>query len=202
MKKISIDFFCRSDVLAISKELLGLHLLTKIDGDVVTGGIIVETEAYAGPEDKASHAYNNRRTKRTEVMFHDGGVSYVYLCYGMYNLFNIVTNVDGVPHAVLIRAIQPTNGITEIMRRRNKNKLDNSVTGGPGVVAQALGITRQHTGISLNSDIIWLEDHSNGVNNNDIIASSRIGVGYAGDDALLPWRFRVKNNPWTSKAKH
>ena len=111
--------------------------------------MIIETEAYAGPEDKASHAYGNRRTKRTEVMFHKGGVAYVYLCYGIHSLFNVVTNQEGTPHAVLIRAIQPEIGIETMLKRRGKTKLDNTLTNGPGSLAKALGIGLKHNGVKL-----------------------------------------------------
>jgi DNA-3-methyladenine glycosylase len=198
MSKLPLGFYQREDVLLVSKELLGKYLFTNMD-NVLTGGIIVETEAYAGPIDRASHAYGNRRTERTEVMFQAGGVSYVYLCYGIHRLFNVITNIAGIPHAVLIRAIQPVSGIEKMLDRRNKNRLDRDVAGGPGSLTKALGITTDHNGISLQGTMIWIEDH--GDSYPDIIASPRVGVDYAGEDAELPWRFRLANNEWTSKAK-
>ncbi|MCK5849563.1 MAG: DNA-3-methyladenine glycosylase [Kiritimatiellae bacterium] len=200
MSKLKRTFYIRSNVVQISTDLLGKHLFTHLPGYPVTGGIIVETEAYAGPDDKASHAYGNRRTKRTEVMFHSGGVAYVYLCYGIHSLFNIVTNVEGIPHAVLIRAIQPTHGTAVMLTRRNKKKLDRTLTGGPGTLTQALGINTTHTGMSLSGGEIWIESRSRPVPNRNIEKGPRVGVDYAGSDAARPWRFRIKNNIWTSRA--
>ena len=130
-KKLPISFFLRSDVIRISKELLGKYLFTRFQSGDLTGGLIVETEAYAGAEDRASHAYGNRRTQRTDVMFHRGGVAYVYLCYGIHALFNIITNLEGIPDAILIRAIHPTHGLQVMLRRRGRKKLDYSLTSGP-----------------------------------------------------------------------
>lgn len=191
------QFYQREDVLQISKDLLGKALLTQIDEKEATGGIIVETEAYAGPQDRASHAYANRKTPRNEAMYLAGGVSYVYVCYGIHRLFNVVTNINGIPHAILIRAIQPTDGIPMILQRRQKHRLSREVTGGPGSLTKALGITESHNKISLQGPTIWIENR--GIVVEEIIESPRVGIDYAGDDALLPWRFRIANNPWTSK---
>lgn len=196
---IPIQFYQRQDVLQISRDLLGKTLLTCIDGQHVTGGTIVETEAYAGPQDRASHAFANRRTKRTEVMYLSGGICYVYLCYGIHSLFNVITNSEGIPHAILIRAIQPTDGIELMLHRRHKTRLDREVAGGPGALTQALGITQQHNKVSLQGPVIWIEDR--GITVEKIIESPRVGIDYAGDDALLPWRFRIDENPWTSSPK-
>jgi DNA-3-methyladenine glycosylase len=188
MSKLPLNFYEREDVVQISKDLLGKYLFTNIDGEI-TGGIITETEAYAGAIDKASHAYKNRRTKRTEIMFGSGGTAYVYLCYGIHHLFNVVTNFEGIPHAVLVRAIKPFEGIPTILKRRNKEKISPSITKGPGTVSQALGIETKHTGISLLGNMIWIEDRKFKVHENDIKAGPRIGVDYAAEDALLPYRF-------------
>ena len=190
MTKLSRDFYLRENVVNISKELLGKYLFTKIDNKI-TAGIITETEAYQGITDKASHAYNNRRTPRTEIMFAKGGVSYVYLCYGIHHLFNIVTNVADVPHAVLIRAVKPIEGIDVILKRRNASKIHSKISGGPGTVSQALGIKTIHSGLDLTGNKIWLEDKGIKVIDKDIIAGTRIGVDYAGEDALLPYRFII-----------
>jgi DNA-3-methyladenine glycosylase len=190
MSKLSKDFYLREDVVQISKDLLGKYLFTKIDGKL-TAGIITETEAYAGAVDKASHAYNNRRTARTEVMFSQGGVSYVYLCYGIHHLFNVVTNVNDVPHAVLIRAVKPVEGIDVILKRRNAEKLHSKISGGPGTVSQALGIKTKHTGLELTGNKIWIEDKGIKIMKRDIITGPRIGVDYAGEDAKLPYRFII-----------
>lgn len=208
IQMLPVSFFLEGDVVSISRRLLGCRLCTCIrdDGgaapslrDRLTGGIIVETEAYAGSRDRASHAYGNRRTSRTEIMFSRGGVAYVYLCYGVHCLFNIVTNVEGIPDAILIRAIEPTMGIELMMRRRKKSALDHSLTAGPGAVCRALGIGLRHSGTSLNGPEIWLE-RAMRVAPSRIKSGPRIGVHYAGRDALLPWRFRIGDNPWTSRA--
>ena len=192
MSKLLREFYVRPNVVQIAKDLLGKYLLTRLE-DTVTGGMIVETEAYAGPEDRASHAHNSRRTSRTEIMFHEGGVAYVYLCYGIHHLFNIVTNVEGIPHAVLIRAIEPTDGAELMLRRRNMKEGSPKLSGGPGTLTQALGIKTTHTQTDLTGEQIWLEDRGFLVPEDEIIAGPRVGVSYAGEDAENPWRFQLKN---------
>lgn len=156
---LSKDFYLRDDVVQIAQDLLGKFLITELDGER-TVGKIVETEAYRGPEDKASHAYSNRRTRRTEVMFAEGGTAYVYLCYGIHHLFNVVTNVKDIPHAVLIRAVEPVENIETMLLRRNIKVLKPNVTGGPGALSQAMGITTAYSGVSLiaESSVIRIED--------------------------------------------
>jgi DNA-3-methyladenine glycosylase len=188
--KIPKEFYLRNDVVKISRELLGKVLCTDIDGKY-TSGIITETEAYNGIIDKASHAYNNRRTNRTEVMFGEGGVAYVYLCYGIHYLFNIVANKKDTPHAILVRAIKPLEGIETIMERRKAKKLTDKTTIGPGTISQALGITTKHTGIDLTGDTIWLEDRGIKVKPKDIVIGPRVGIDYAQEDKDLPYRFRI-----------
>ena len=200
MPKIQKSFYTRPDVVQISKELLGKFLYTKIDG-ILTGGMIVETEAYSGENDKACHAHLGRRTKRTEIMYHTGGVAYTYLIYGIYTLFNIITNETGKADAVLIRAIEPTEGLKEMQLRRNQAKIRTNLTAGPGLLSQALGISTKHYGTDLTGNLIWLEDKKVEIHESEIIASPRVGIAYAEEHALLPWRFRIKNNKWTSKAK-
>lgn len=185
--KLKRDFYLSDDVIALGRKLLGKYLFTNIDGKL-TGGMIIETESYKGPEDRASHAYNNRRTKRTEVMFHKGGICYVYLCYGIHHLLNVVTNIEGIPHAILIRAIKPLFGLDIMINRRKKNDLK-TLTSGPGSVATALGIDMSLNAAPLTSDLIWIEDR--GAVRKKIEAGPRIGIDYAGSDALLPWRFRL-----------
>jgi DNA-3-methyladenine glycosylase len=199
MSKLQADFYQREDVLLISRELLGKVLCTNFHGKL-TSGIIVETEAYAGVTDKASHAYGGRRTKRTETMYAKGGSAYVYLCYGIHHLFNIVTNKENIPHAVLIRAIQPRDGIEIMLQRRNKKKVDQSLTTGPGSLTRALGITVKNSGTFLMDNLIWLEDQNINYTNQDILATPRVGVQYAGKDAQNPWRFQIENSPWVSTA--
>lgn len=200
MQKIPLSFYQQEDVLMLSQQLLGKYLFTYFD-DVLTGGKVVETEAYRAPEDRASHAYGMRRTPRNAVMYQAGGVCYVYMCYGLHALFNIVTNREEVPHAILIRAIEPTEGLEVMLKRRNKSFVERSLTAGPGALAQALGINKQHNGLLLTGSHIWMEDDGHFVSKEEIISSPRVGIAYAGEDALFPWRFRLKNSPWTSRAK-
>jgi DNA-3-methyladenine glycosylase len=200
MSKLPKDFYLRDNVIQISKDLLGKFLFTRIDGKV-TGGMIVETEAYRAPEDKASHAYNHRKTSRTEVFYNDGGLAYIYLCYGIHYLFNIITNTKENPHAVLIRAIEPKEGIETMLHRRKKTKPDHSLTAGPGSLSMALGITTKHNDTDLLGNTIWVEDQGIIIPEKEIIKSPRVGIAYAEEYAPKPWRFRVKGNPWTSKAK-
>lgn len=194
------SFFRGGDVVKIAKDLLGKVLVTNIDG-VRTSGIITETEAYAGVGDKASHAYGGRRTHRTEVMYSKGGVAYVYLCYGIHHLFNVVTNEQNIPHAVLIRAVEPLEGIDVMLDRRGKNKLTPSITAGPGALSMALGIHTIHTGLVINKDKILIEDRGIKIEASSIIAGTRVGVAYAKEDAYLPYRFWIKDNPYVSKGK-
>ena len=190
MKKISKEFYSENDVVSVSKSLLGKILCTRIDG-YTTRVIITETEAYAGVTDKASHAYGNRRTKRTEPMFGPGGVAYIYLCYGIHHLFNVVTGKPGIPHAVLIRAGVPLEGVEKMLIRRRKKKVDRTLLAGPGSLAQALGITTKLTGTSLTGSNVWIEDHNLKLKKNQIQAGPRIGVGYAEEDAKRPYRFTI-----------
>ncbi|CAN5606716.1 DNA-3-methyladenine glycosylase [soil metagenome] len=189
-KKIKQSYYLQEDVVALAKDLIGKVLITTIDG-ILTSGIITETEAYAGVSDKASHAFGGRRTARTETMYARGGTAYVYLCYGIHSLFNIVTNAGDVPHAVLIRAIKPLEGIEHMEKRRNKSAKSANFTGGPGTVSQALGIHFSHSGLSLNGKDIYLEDHGYKFPKSEIKSGPRIGVDYAGEDAKLPYRFYV-----------
>jgi DNA-3-methyladenine glycosylase len=198
--KLPKAFYQRKDVVKISKELLGKVLVTNFD-DILTAGRIVETEAYNGAVDKASHAYGNRRTNRTAVMFGEGGVAYVYLCYGIHHLFNVVTNFHETPHAVLIRAVEPLIGIEDMLIRTQKQIPDNTLTRGPGNVSKALGIHTRHTGLSLLSDEIFIADDGFRLRPSMIGATTRIGVDYAAEDALLPYRFIVKGNPYVSGKK-
>jgi DNA-3-methyladenine glycosylase len=196
--KLPESYYLGDNVVEISKDLIGKYLFTCIDG-IVTGGYIVETEAYNGAIDRASHAYGNRNTQRTSVMFKQGGIGYVYLCYGIHEMFNIVISAEGNPLAILIRAIQPTDGIEAMQVRRNMPVLKPTITKGPGSVAKALGISRKINGFSLQSDTIWLEDRGLTFPDDQIVAGPRIGVAYAKEDALLPYRFYEKGNIYVSK---
>jgi DNA-3-methyladenine glycosylase len=196
--KLSESYYHSDNVVALSKDLLGKYLFTCIDG-VTTGGYIVETEAYNGVIDKASHAFGNRQTPRTEVMFRQGGIIYVYLCYGIHEMLNIVTSVKGHAQAILIRAINPTDGIDVMLFRRNMLVAKPNITMGPGSVAKALGISRDINAFSLQSDTIWIEDRGLVFPDESIASVPRVGVSYAAEDALLPYRFYVKGNPYVSK---
>ena len=196
--KITASYYHSPDVIALSKDLIGKYLFTCIDGETA-GGYIVETEAYNGIIDRASHAFGNRVTPRTKTMFMQGGIAYVYLCYGIHEMFNIVTSVEGQPHAVLIRAINPTEGLEAMLYRRNMLALKPNITAGPGSVAKALGISRNLNGFSLEGNTIWLEDRGLTFPDESVASVPRVGVDYAGDDALLPYRFYVKGNPYVSK---
>lgn len=197
MRKLGKDFYQRENVLSIAKELLGKLLVTKRAG-VTTTGRIVEVEAYNGVIDKASHAFGGRRTNRNEVMYAEGGVAYVYLCYGIHHLFNVVTHSKETPHAILIRALEPVKGIDEMLRRTGKKKLDHTLTRGPGNLSKAMGIAVLHSGCSLQSKELFLADDGFEYGKNEIAASPRIGVDYAGKDALLHYRFYIKGNPFVS----
>ena len=196
--KLSDSFYRDTDVVHLAKSLIGKYLYTCIDG-ITTGGYIVETEAYNGIVDRASHAFGNRNTPRTSTMFLQGGVAYVYLCYGIHEMFNVVTSVEGEPHAILIRALNPTDGIETMMQRRKMEAFKPTLTRGPGSVARAMGISRAINAISLQSDVLWIEDKGLLIPDEDIIAAPRIGVDYAGEDALLPYRFYVRGNIYVSK---
>lgn len=195
------SFYLGTDVVSSSRQLLGKVLATRVDG-VYTAGIITETEAYAGAIDRASHAFGNRRTARTEVMFGEGGRAYVYLIYGIHCLFNVVIGPEEVPLAVLVRGIEPLEGVDIMLRRRQLKEVKPQLGAGPGAAAQALGITRLLNGEDLTqSNQIWIEDRGIKVPAADIASGTRVGVAYAQEDALLPYRFFIKGNPFVSKAK-
>ena len=202
MRKLKIEFYQRPDVVQIAKELLGKIVVTKWNGPDgyrdETSGRIVEVEAYNGVIDKASHASGGRRTNRNEIMYTDGGVAYVYLCYGIHHLFNVVTNKKETPHAILIRALEPIKGVDIMLDRTGKNQLDNTLTRGPGNVSKALGIFTKHTGLSLLSKELFIAEDDFVFNKKELSASPRIGVDYAGEDAKLLYRFFIKGNPFVS----
>ena len=204
------DFYRRLDTIQIAKDLLGKVLVTNVEGQT-TAGMIVETEAYNGAEDKACHAFGRRFTKRTQVMYMEGGAAYVYLCYGLHHLFNIVTNIADTPHAVLIRAAEPLIGIDTMLHRTSKIKLDNTLAKGPGNMSKAFGIQKLHTGLLLNTNELFIAEPEFAtvkyaiklpvITAENIIATPRIGVDYAGEDALLPYRFYVKGDKYVSGRK-
>ena len=201
-KRLTKSFYLQEDVVQISKDLLGKVLVTNFNGQL-TAGKIVETEAYRAPDDKACHAYQNLHTERTSIMFKEGGVAYIYLCYGIHHLFNVVTAKKGMAQAILVRAIKPLDNIPLMLERSNKNKINRQLTGGPGVMSKALGITKQWTGASLlaSDSPIWIEDRGFIIKEDNIIASPRVGVDYAEECALWNWRFRIRDSKFTSPAK-
>jgi DNA-3-methyladenine glycosylase len=189
-KKLDVSFYTCADVVRVSRALLGKVLCTHFDGGR-TEAVIVETEAYAGVHDKASHAYGGRRTPRTEVMYWEGGAAYIYLCYGMHSLFNVVTNVKGVPHAVLVRGAVPLTGLDVMLERMKKKKAAPDLLTGPGKLSKALGLHYSLSGVSLLGGQVWIEDRGITIPARDIAVTPRIGIDYAGDDAALPYRFVV-----------
>jgi DNA-3-methyladenine glycosylase len=192
--KLPQSFYQRSNVVQVAKELIGKILVTSVN-DVLTSGMIVETEAYSFKE-RGCHAYKGQ-TERNKVMFEKGGISYVYLCYGMHHLFNVVTNQPGKADAVLIRALEPVQGMDLMMERMNVNMIKR-ITSGPGKLTKALGITKRWNGVDLVGEQVWIEEGEK-VAASKIKADARIGIDYAGEDALLPWRFSIKDNKWVSK---
>jgi DNA-3-methyladenine glycosylase len=196
LPKLPTSYFQSENVVQLAEDFIGLEVFTDIDG-VKTSGIITETEAYAGTGDKACHAHLGRFTKRTAVMYEPGGIAYIYLCYGIHHLFNIVTNTIGNADAILIRAIEPKQGFETMIKRRNKSKLDKLLTSGPGNVSKALGLNKTLNGLSVSSDTIWFETPK--IKSIDIVQTTRIGIDYAGEDALLPWRFYDAKSKFVSR---
>lgn len=197
MKRLPRSFYKRTDVVTIARELLGKIVVTNIDG-ITTSGRIVETEAYVAFTDKASHSFNGRRSAKNEHMYGAGGTSYIYICYGIHQMLNIVTNEKNIPDAVLVRALEPMEGIAAMLGRTGKNQLDNTLTKGPGNVGKALGLFKHHSGINLMDDTIGLYQDRFELKEKQVGLSKRIGVDYAGEDALLPYRFFIKGNPYVS----
>jgi len=197
MALLELSFYRRTAPLTVSRELLGKVLCSNVGG-VVTRAVITETEAYIGPGDRASHAWNNRRTKRTEPIFADGGIAYVYLCYGIHHMFNVVTGRAGVPHAVLVRGGRPLAGEAKMRERRGGSHGARPLIDGPGKLAQALGVTTALTGETLAGRRIWIEDHGIRVAADEIEVGPRIGVDYAGADASRPYRFLLSQDLTTA----
>ncbi|MEO6038998.1 MAG: DNA-3-methyladenine glycosylase [Saprospiraceae bacterium] len=198
IKRLHSEFYQRQDVVQVSRDLLGKVLVTNFEGQY-TAGRITETEAYRAPDDRACHAWGNRRTARTEVMFGTGGAAYVFLCYGIHHLFNVVTAPEDQAHAVLVRAIEPLAGLDIMrMRRGGKNLSLVQLSTGPGALCQALGITTHWTGQRLDDpdSPIWIEDRSELIPEESIVAGKRIGVDYAGEAAEWPWRFWIRDSPF------
>jgi DNA-3-methyladenine glycosylase len=193
------EFYTDNNVVMIARNLLGKHLITNIAG-TKTGGMIVETEAYSWKE-RGCHAFNGKMTGRNKVMFEEGGAAYVYLCYGMHHLFNVVTNRQGIADAVLIRAIEPIYGISVMESRRGISAKSKQLTSGPGKLTKALGIDRSMNGKLLWGEEVWIEEKDEKLSQSAILASKRIGIDYAGEDAHLLWRFSIKENQWVSRIR-
>ena len=190
-------FYLDADVAELAKMMVGKYLVSRLGGNE-TILRITETEAYAGEVDKASHAFAGKRTARTEVMFGQGGTAYVYLCYGMHHLLNVVTNRAGIPHAVLIRAGMPVKGEEVMMQRMNRSKADKKMTIGPGNVAKAMGVQKIHSGFDLTGDDLFLSASTGSLSKTTLMVSPRIGVDYAGAAARWYYRFFEKDSPYVT----
>jgi DNA-3-methyladenine glycosylase len=198
---LPLAFFQRPDVLLIARELLGKHVFTRIDGEL-TGGRIVETEAYRHEGDPSITLHLQRKARQARALYQPGGHAYLYTVYRVHTLFNITANDAAHPDAVLIRAIEPLEGIAIMQRRRGLAKLARNLSAGPGVLSQALGLTPALNGELVAGPQIWFEDAGEVIADENVLASSRVGLEYAGEEAVaLPWRFRVKDSKWTSPAK-
>ena len=198
MKKLTLQFYDREDVVQVAKELLGKIVVTNID-NIITSGRIVETEAYLAHIDKASHSYKGKRTARNEHMYAAPGTAYIYICYGIHQMLNVITNKKEIPDAVLIRAIEPIDGITAMLARTGKAILNHTLTKGPGNVGKALGISKKHSGLLLlYNEIVIYEQKEFHLTTEEIGSSKRIGVESAGADGLLPFRFYIKGNKFVS----
>jgi DNA-3-methyladenine glycosylase len=198
---LPLKYYCQSNVVRVAKGLLGKLIFTCIE-EQVCGGIISETEAYAGIFDRASHAFDGKRTPRNEKMYQQGGVFYVFRCYGVHNMLNVVTNKAEIPDAVLIRGIIPVYNSKIMLKRLDKNQLYSNLTNGPGKVAKALGIELKHNGLYLDSPQIWITKNPSFTKKNyQIQITPRIGIDYAGEDAKLPYRFVLvpKNQQFIQK---
>jgi DNA-3-methyladenine glycosylase len=200
MRKLPGSFYTGEDVVGIATSLLGKVLVTSGAGGI-SAGRITEAEAYRGVTDRACHAFGGRRTQRNEVMYAQGGHAYVYICYGIHRLFNVVTNQKDVPDAVLIRGVEPLQGMDLMLMRSGRTVMKPPVTAGPGNLTRALGITMEHNGLRLDGPSIYLADDGFQVKEGDILATPRIGVESAGKDALLPYRYLLRGNAWVSGRK-
>jgi DNA-3-methyladenine glycosylase len=196
-RKLHREFYTRPNVLTVTRDLLGKLLVVPTDDGTRVSGLIVEAEAYRGPNDRASHAYGGRRTRRTETMYRIGGTAYIFFVYGMYNQFNVVTNVEEIPHAILIRALEPVEGI-ELMMQRRHGQPEKNLTNGPGKLCIAMAIDRRLDGKDLLGNGVWIEEGI-AVPRSRIAKGPRIGIDYAEEWVDKPWRFWIKDNPFVSR---
>lgn len=201
-KKLHATFYQSPDVLTLCKDLIGKVLVSRVDS-LLTSGIIVEAEAYRAPDDSACHAFGDRRTERTEVMFAPGGVAYIYICYGIHHLFNVVTGPGNSAHAILIRALEPLEGIDIMLERRKMHKVEPKITKGPGALSMAMGFDRSMSGQSLvtSNSLFYIEDRNIQCTEDKIATGPRIGCERAGVSASWPWRYYVRNHPNVSAKK-
>lgn len=200
MAKLNKEFYTRTDTVQVARDLLGKFLCVQ-RGAVRVAGKICETEAYCGIDDRGSHAYKGRYTERTRVMYEEGGVSYIYICYGIHFLYNVVTHQRDVPHAILIRAIEPAEGIHYMLRNSGLISATPAMGAGPGLVARCLGLTTKQNGLSLLGNSLWIEDRGQIVAPDAIVESARVGMHFEGYYKTVPWRFRIKGSQYTSRAK-
>ena len=196
-RKLPREFYTRPNVLTVARDLLGKLLVVPDEDGGRVSGMIVEVEAYRGPEDRASHAYGGRRTKRTETMYREGGIAYVYFVYGMYYQFNVVSNIANTPHAILVRALEPVEGI-ELMRERRHQHPDHNLTNGPGKLCIAMNIDRALDGADLLGERVWVEEYQS-VPARRIAKGPRIGIDYAEEWIDKPWRFWIRDNSYVSR---
>lgn len=196
-------FYTSDDVVTIARSLLGKVVVTQKE-QTRTSGMIVETEAYRSPDDRACHAFNDKVTPRTRTMFENGGRAYVYICYGVHRMLNVVTSSQGQAHAVLIRAVEPLEGQSTMALRRGQKMTTKETVNGPGKLCQALGISAEMDGCLLYTGIdgIWIEDRKISVLPQQILAGPRVGLSkLTGPDAHRPWRFTIQNNKYVSYPK-
>lgn len=196
--------FYKRDALIVAEELLGKVLVRKIDG-VTIKSKIVETEAYIGAIDKASHAYNNRRTARTEPLFHEGGITYVYFIYGLYHCFNVISDEKDVASGILVRAVEPLDNFNYLSKVRFNKEYDKltkaqkkNLTNGPAKICMALSINKDDNYKKLYcSKDLYIEDSMG--ENFEIVKTTRVGIDYAEEAIEFPWRFYIKGNIYVSK---
>lgn len=196
LDKYDKDFYLE-DTFEIARKLVGSYLCTYFD-NILTCGKIVELESYIGGIDKASHSYMGKRTARTEIQFGAGGHAYIFQIYGLYSQFCIVTRPENISDVILIRALEPVEGL-DTMKARRKVTNTKDLTNGPGRLCQALGITKELYGESLCGNTIWISPRPDEIQDDAIVCASRIGIDYAEEFAFKPWRFYLKESPYVSK---
>lgn len=190
--------FYQQDPVTVARQLLGCTLVHIVDGQRLAGRV-VETEAYLGVEDKAAHSYGGRRTARVEPMYADGGTSYVFFTYGMHHCFNVVTQEKNEPTAVLLRALEPTEGITSMQTHRAAARRERDLCNGPAKLCQALGIDRKSNARDLTTDkALWIESASVQTSEDEIVASPRVGIAYAEEWVDKSLRFTLRDHPCVS----